>query len=138
MSTASCTPSSESVKPFECNELLGEFRDQPELVLELFRLFIDTTMGDIEDLSAALACRDARRVANIAHRLKGSAACIGAQPIRAEAERIEGFGLRGQLQPALKCMRSLHSEYERFCRYVAQLWPEQSEPQTADSSGAGG
>lgn len=110
---------SHHMKPFECNELLREILDQPELVGRLLNMFVGETKKDIENLAAALGLNDATRVAIIAHRIKGSAATIGAEPLRAQAARIEGFGRQGQLQQALDCVPLLRDEFARFCSYVS-------------------
>ena len=113
--------SGKPAKPAEVNQLLQELLDQPELFRRLLTVFIGETGKDIAELTAALDRRDPARVAAVAHRLKGSAATMGAEPMRAEAERIEAFGRQGQLHPARERLPALNEHFEAFCTYVAGL-----------------
>jgi HPt (histidine-containing phosphotransfer) domain-containing protein len=108
-------------KPLNPNKLLDELRDQPELITRLLHVFATETEKDINNLAAAIAELDSARVKNIAHRLKGSAATVGAEPLRAEAERIEGYGNQGQLQQASDRMLFLHAELRRLYSYLYEM-----------------
>jgi HPt (histidine-containing phosphotransfer) domain-containing protein len=107
--------------PFECPSCFSEWRDEPEFLQNLFRTFIATTEKDLESLEAAMESRDAAKVAGIAHRIKGGAAAVGAEPMRREAERIEVLGRGGRLPAARQCAASLHEEFRRFCSFVSKL-----------------
>lgn len=135
MSCMPCYAPSAGVKPFECKKLLEEFLDQPQLIVQLLRLFIRETQKDIDLFVAALASKDAPLAAAIAHSLKGAAGTIGAEPLRAEAERLEKLGRQGQLQQTLECVPYLHNEFSRFCEYVAGLAAaSKAAPMNPDSS----
>jgi len=108
-------------KPFECPPVFSEWSDQPEFLNKLINTFIVETQRDMESLRAALASRNSAAAASIAHRIKGGAATVGAEPMRGEAARLEALGRTGRLPEALECMTSLHSEFERFCSYVSHL-----------------
>ena len=108
-------------QPFDPDKLLEELCGQPELVTRLLHMFQFEAQQDIDSLEGALAGHDSAKVAALAHRLKGSAATIGAEPLRIEAAQIEGFGRQGQLQRVQNCMPDLRREFERFCGLMATL-----------------
>ena len=108
-------------KSLECNALLRELLDQPDLILQLRNVFAGETQKDIENLMAACVAHDSARVASIAHRLKGSAATIGAEPLLAAAARIERFGRQGRLPQVQECVPSLNVEFVRFCSFLSTL-----------------
>lgn len=121
MSTTPWHVPGDHVTPINRNKLLDELRDQPELITRLLHVFATETEKDINDLAAAIAGLDSARVRSIAHRLKGSAATVGAEPLRAEAERIEGYCRQGQLQQASDRMSCLYAELKRFYSYMYEM-----------------
>ena len=110
-----------SASPFECPSLFSEWREEPEFLQSLLRTFIATTEKDLESLSAAIESQDAAKVASIAHRIKGGAGTVGAEPVRREAERIEALGREGRLPETRKYAASLRKEFRRFCRFVPKI-----------------
>jgi HPt (histidine-containing phosphotransfer) domain-containing protein len=113
--------SSQGAKPLDDSKIIDELSDQPELISRLLRVFVAETQKDFDGLAAAFAASDIRRVVGIAHRLKGAAATVGAEPLRTEAARIEGLASQGQLQQAQNCMSALHSEFDRLHEYIAEF-----------------
>ncbi len=109
------------VMPIDSSKLLEELCGQPELITRLLHVFQAETQKDIDSLEAALAAHDSCKVATLAHRLKGSAATIGAEPLRMEAAQIEGLGRQGKLQQAQEHMSDLRHEFERFCGFMSEL-----------------
>ena len=121
MSTVPSYSSDENAKPLDAGKILNEFRDQPELISRLLQLFIAETQKDYDGLADAFAASDPSRIVRIAHRLKGAAATVGAEPLRAEAARIEGLARQGDLQQARDRMTTLHSEFDRLHEYLAEF-----------------
>jgi len=109
------------VSPVDSTKLLHELCSQPELIARLLHTFQAETQKDIDHLEAAIAARDSAAVRTLAHRLKGSAATLGAESLRFRAAQIEEFGLLGDLEQASDQMPGLHIEFERFCSLV-QEW----------------
>lgn len=75
----------------------------------------------MESLRAALASRNTAAAASIAHRIKGGAATVGAEPMRGEAARLEALVRAGRLSEALECVTSLRNEFNRFCSYFSHV-----------------
>jgi len=105
--------------PFICPDAFREFLDQPEFFVRLFQTFILETRQDLENLEAASMLPHAAKAAGIAHRIKGGAAAVGAEPLRAEAARVEILGREGRLPEVRAGVGNLREEFARFCRFVA-------------------
>jgi HPt (histidine-containing phosphotransfer) domain-containing protein len=121
VSSAPWQETGDPVAPLCRDRLLDEFCDQPELITRLLHIFATETEKDINNLAAAIADRDPDRIRSIAHRLKGSAATVGAEPLRAEAELIEGYGRQAQLQQAADRVSHLYAELKRFYGYMYEM-----------------
>ncbi len=107
--------------PIDPSKLLDELCDQPELITRLLHTFQAEAQKDIDQLKAAIAAEDPVMVTALAHRLKGSAATVGAEPLRFCAAQIEAVGRRGDLQSASLQVPGLHDEFDRFCSYMREL-----------------
>lgn len=59
-------------------EMLQDFFSDDDEIREILGQFIETTDSDIQQLEQAIAKRDIREVAELAHRIKGSSQVIGA------------------------------------------------------------
>lgn len=59
-------------------EMLQDFFSDDNEIREILGQFIETTDSDIQQLEQAIAKRDIREVAELAHRIKGSSQVIGA------------------------------------------------------------
>lgn len=90
-----------------------------ELLEEVIGLFRDNTADRIADLVSAVAAADARAIANAAHSIKGAAANICAERIRALADELEKVALQGGADPMADLCDHLRAEFERFNREVA-------------------
>lgn len=62
---------------------------QPDVILELINDFLTDSARRIEKLHGAAAAGDWRDVGHEAHTLKGSAALLACEPLRAAAETVE-------------------------------------------------
>ena len=112
---------SEHPHPLDVHKFLEELCGQPELIHRLLHVFQAEAQKDIDSLEAALNARDIAKVATLAHRLKGSAATIGADSVGTEAAQIERFGQQGNLQLVQDHLSNLRQEFESFCDYVSGL-----------------
>jgi HPt (histidine-containing phosphotransfer) domain-containing protein len=113
--------SGNSVKPIDPSKLLDELCGQPELITRLLHTFQAETQKDIDLLDSAIAARDSASVTILAHRLKGSAATVGAESLKFRAAQIEGHGRRGELELVSDQMPGLHTEFERLCSFMREL-----------------
>jgi len=102
-------------------EALG--KDDPEFVATVLRTFRDGLDADLPGLRSAVAARNGAEVRRLAHRLKGSAAAIGAELLAERFQALEDgadaglgavAGLAQQLAGAEQEAREVTIEVERF------------------------
>lgn len=68
---------------------IGDVRDNEDFTHELYGLFAEQSDLAIRELAGAIARQDVKQVRYYAHRLKGSAANIGARALAEQAEELE-------------------------------------------------
>jgi len=112
---------SERGYPIDTHKLLEELCGQPELIPRLLHVFQAEAQKDIDGLEAALDAHDYTKVAALAHRLKGSAATIGAESLKIEAAQIERLGRQGRLGEGQDHLSDLRREFGRVCDYMSEL-----------------
>ena len=113
--------SNRSPEPLNCEKLLSYFEDQPSTIAQLLDLFIKETQADMAGLIRACRTMNSARIASLAHRVKGAASSIGAEPLRVEAARLEALGRSGNLTEAHDCIAGLQAAFETFNNYVAEF-----------------
>jgi HPt (histidine-containing phosphotransfer) domain-containing protein len=67
---------------------------------ELHGLYLSTSLDDLAALEACIARFDLRMLERLAHRMKGAALAIGAQPVVVSLERLETLALAGSATSA--------------------------------------
>ena len=75
---------------------LEQSGDDIELLRELLDLLKSTSISDLEKIKTGLGQDDGEAVADAAHSIKGAAASLGAEGLRAAAYDIEKKGRSGQ------------------------------------------
>lgn len=63
--------------------------NSPEFELDLLELFTEDTQAHLKTLAAAIASSDFPQIKRLAHHIKGAAANVGIETIRAIANQIE-------------------------------------------------
>ncbi|MGE3165778.1 MAG: Hpt domain-containing protein [Planctomycetota bacterium] len=89
-----------------------------ELLEEVIALFRESTAGRIDELRRAVDQSDLRGVANAAHSIKGAAANICAERVRALATEVEKVALAGEKNALPTLAASLCAEFDRFNQEV--------------------
>ena len=95
--------------------LLG--RDQAK-VDKFLRMFIETTPATLSQLAASIHASDVDAVVRIAHKVKGSAAMIGARPMADLAMAIEHRARQGDLTGVAALDAELEAAFLRVCHFV--------------------
>src|SRR5207253_7032306 len=83
------------------------------LVARVFEEFQTQSAGDLVLLRSLLEKNGAPEVARIAHGLKGAAANLAAEPLRALAAQLEALARTGDLAAAAPVLGSLTNEVAR-------------------------
>jgi HPt (histidine-containing phosphotransfer) domain-containing protein len=91
----------------ELRESLG---NQPDVVASIYRRFLGTTAGTLEELRRQTSATRATML----HALKGSAAMVGANRIAAVATRLQEAALHSPEEVAEAGVRELEGELTAF------------------------
>ena len=102
----------------KCVEMYGGDR---EAVLNLLEEFLLLLMGQVENISGALAEINSEVVMREAHSVKGGAAVLSAQALLDAAYELEAVGRSGDLENGKSALRKLQFEAERLARYCNEL-----------------
>ena len=103
---------------FNRAELLERMMDDEELLQEVVDTFLADVPHQLETIRNAREQRDADTLAGQAHTLKGAAANMAAEPMRAAAERLERAGKSGDWAQAAQLLEELE---ERFAELKGVL-----------------
>ncbi|RJX27313.1 MAG: Hpt domain-containing protein [Desulfurivibrio sp.] len=93
---------------------LEQASDDEELLQELILLFHDSSAGDLARIKEGAARGDAVAMGDAAHSIKGAAASLGIESIRAVAAELEEAGRSGNLQAATQLLPELESLLLKF------------------------
>ena len=85
-----------------------------DLVSELTGTFFAVLPERLDAMTAAAAAGDANAVAAVAHKLKGGAACIGADRVAALCAALESMGDAGSLEGPETLIEELKGETEKL------------------------
>ena len=110
--------------PIDRNKLLEMFDQDRSFINDLLELFVKETRNDIAKLEAACARRDSGQIAVLAHRIKGAAANLTAEPLRRDAAQIEALGRTGRLAELPCTLAQLQDDVEALNRFVTGSSPQ--------------
>jgi two-component system, sensor histidine kinase and response regulator len=78
-----------------------------ELLKEIATIFLEDYPNSIQEIRAAIAASDAKRLETSAHTLKGSVSNFGARSAVASALLLEQMGRAGQMQQCAEALEAL-------------------------------
>ncbi|WP_243358072.1 PAS domain S-box protein [Fundidesulfovibrio terrae] len=97
----------------------AHFADKPEVRKHLVEVFMRELPRRIEEIKAALAAGDRKRLAESAHTLKGASGVIGAARVRQSALDLEQAGRNGDMPLAGEFFRDLDAAAARLLELLA-------------------
>lgn len=92
---------------FDKNLALARVGGDSELLKEIAQLFLEDYPKSLDELRAAFAAGDAKRIERTAHGLKGSVSNFGARTAVEAAYRLETLGHSQQLAGVAPVLRTL-------------------------------
>jgi signal transduction histidine kinase/DNA-binding response OmpR family regulator/HPt (histidine-containing phosphotransfer) domain-containing protein len=104
--------------------LLHRLGGDEELLHEMVQLFLDTLPRQLHDLRAALASKDAAKIAATAHSLMGAVGNFGTTPAWELAQRLELAGQKGNLAEAEPLVAELENALQQVQDALAELVPQ--------------
>jgi CheY-like chemotaxis protein/HPt (histidine-containing phosphotransfer) domain-containing protein len=99
---------------FDGDAFVKRSMNELSIVAHLVGIFIEEMPGRQQALDKALAERDMERVRELAHSLKGCAATISAERLRALAQRIERSAREDVVEKVVEYIRRLDKESRLF------------------------
>ncbi len=124
----SAAPPSETSAPFDYEALLARCAENASLAREIVTKFITRTPQELRELEEALEKGDADAVSAHAHRLKGAAATLSAEPLRAAAAALESLGKSGQMAGGPEQFARLRQAFAHLAEAVESTWPAEKTP----------
>jgi HPt (histidine-containing phosphotransfer) domain-containing protein len=94
--------------------LARDLQLEPGPAAALAASFLDATREDLAGLHVAVRAADAKRVAALAHHIKGAAANLEVEDIRRRAEALEMRARAGDLAPAAGLLSGIAAELGRL------------------------
>lgn len=86
--------------------------DQENMVFELTRIFRNTTPELLEQLAHAISHNERESIRRLAHRLKGSAANIGARQLAARCSLLEEIARSGLASIPIQCLIVVEEDFK--------------------------
>jgi len=99
---------------FNAEDLLRRLMGDRQMAGKILRGFLHDVPSQLSNIRARLDAADASGVRLQAHALKGAAATVAAERLRAAALELEGAGATGQLDHCAELLRRVTEEFERF------------------------
>jgi response regulator RpfG family c-di-GMP phosphodiesterase len=99
---------------FDSAALLATTENDQELAEQVCQAFIDEAQEMLADVRSALDAGDSQALQSAAHLLKGAAACICADYVRAIAAELEMMGCNASLQEAPARIAQLEAAMNRL------------------------
>ena len=106
--------------PFDATLLLREYGDE-DLVRDLARLLVETTLPQLEAVQSAVGANDGVALRAAAHKLRGSLVAFGVPAAVDAARRLEEMGAAGNLAGADAVSRALAADVLSL-RSSAKAW----------------
>jgi CheY-like chemotaxis protein/HPt (histidine-containing phosphotransfer) domain-containing protein len=124
-------PESATDLPFELGDDVSTIVDRPSLLkrclgkaelADKLLVKLHARLGtDLFEIKAAIDAGDSEQLARCAHRLKGAAANLSAEPLRAVSADLEALGRSGDIAAAIDAIARLKYEGRRFLQETLPL-----------------
>jgi Amt family ammonium transporter len=105
--------------PYDINALLARCAGKHTLAKKLLDTFCSRTPDELTEMEQILNSGNMAELALMAHKLKGAAATISAEPLRAETAKLEQLAKETNLADAATNMERVKQEYLRLKTYLA-------------------
>jgi CheY-like chemotaxis protein len=93
----------------------GQLPDEPDLVSELIKLYLDETPAQLQQIREAVQASNASGLRHAAHTLKGGSASLGVIEVARLSAELEKLGRGGVVDGAAALLLQLEAEYARAC-----------------------
>ncbi|MDB5948509.1 MAG: sensor protein, partial [Massilia sp.] len=108
-------------KAFDFDSALKRTRGKLTLLKQLAHLFLQDLPNSLADLQLAIAAGDARGIERLAHRLRGAAFTVSAEPLAEAAHKLEQIGKRKEFDRVQEAARELQARAVELATELATL-----------------
>jgi two-component system sensor histidine kinase/response regulator len=109
--------------PVDISTALQSVNGDQTLLVELFEAFQQDYPKQLIELQDTIDAADAKRMAQVAHSLKGAVGYFGAQTVHTLAYRLETMGRQAELEGASAVLQQLERELERLSALFPSALP---------------
>jgi len=99
---------------FDESQALGQVGGKKDVLLDILRLFLEETPRYMDELTAAVARKDASKIGFVAHTFKGSSATLGARKAEQAANGLEKIARDPSLPGVDEALATLRREVDRL------------------------
>ena len=96
--------------------MMARLMEDEALAQVIVRGFLEEMPGQIEELRNLVGCGDAIAAGRVAHAVKGAAANVGGEALRAVAGRAEAAGQSADANAIIALIPELESQFEQLRR----------------------
>jgi HPt (histidine-containing phosphotransfer) domain-containing protein len=111
----------DDVVVFDLAQALRVTGDDREILVEIIEVYLEDLEHMMGEVRKSLDAGDSPGVELHAHSLKGAAANVGGQRVRAVAQGMERAGKAGNIDEARALLPALEAESERFAEHLRGL-----------------
>ncbi|MEE9904382.1 Hpt domain-containing protein [Chlorobium sp.] len=104
---------------FQIDELLLRLQNDEEIIRIIIAQFMLDTPVQIRELQEAVTSGQTDRIRHISHTIKGSAATVAAEELRALSSTIEQSAKNGNVEEARSELRELPAAFIRYADEVS-------------------
>jgi CheY-like chemotaxis protein/HPt (histidine-containing phosphotransfer) domain-containing protein len=104
--------------PINMHDIQDRLGIETDVVMEMLDILLEDAPAHIDRIRDALVKGDAESLTSSAHRLKGAAGNLGAEPLYHVARDLEALGRQGNLAEAEKRYPALREEIARIASFV--------------------
>jgi HPt (histidine-containing phosphotransfer) domain-containing protein len=108
---------------FDPAAALARLNNDPDLLQELAKTFLESAPRMLQDVREAVGGGDARKLRRCAHSLKGAVAIFAEGDAYRAALALEALGKSANLAPAATTLAVLETELQRLYPALARLAP---------------
>ncbi len=123
--------------PADLNRALRALGGDVGLLSKLVRYFLRDQLAQMSALAGAVEAGDPQAVERAAHRIKSAVGHFRAQDAWNLSQALETMGREGQLTDAGEILATLRAEVDRLTDYLADRFPDASDPRDRGRTNAG-
>jgi len=112
--TTAAVPFDESLPVLDRESALERLGGDEEMFEEFLGLLLDQCSNDVPRIAQAIQADDAAEVESLAHSLKGAAASLSAERVRAVSSYLEQAGRNGDLSEAPIGLQALNQTVQEL------------------------